>query len=178
MFKGVTSCGLRSGKDAILIPKPFVNYKVMQEMVKTINEKLGNKDDLKMVLNVFDGISSPSKIESTITQRINVYAYTATEITVAETLRALGVNSFIISQSRFLSTRSENLAKEIGEFIESVTAEDLIKALDEIERTHFLQTQLVEQEYQAAEVFVKSLREKYCARLLKDSPPKLTIVMY
>lgn len=178
MFKGVTSHGLRSGKDAILLPKPFVHYKVIQEMVRTINEKLGIKDDFKMVLNVFDGVSYPTKIESTITQRINVNAYTVTEITVVETLRALGVNSFIISQSQSLTLHSKDLTKEIGDFIESVTTEELIKTLDEIEKKYFVQMQLVEQEYQAAEAFIKFLREKYCARLLKDSPPKLTIVMY
>lgn len=178
MFKGVTSYGLRSGRDAILIPKPYIHYGAIQEMIHAIDEQIGIQNPGKLDLNVFDGFSSPSKLEFVITQRININVYAVTEVTIVEALRSLGVNSFIVSQSRSLSERSEDLAKRVGDFVESVTSELLIKAFNKIERKYFAKMLAVEQSYKATEDFAKALYEKYCACLLKDSPKKLAIVIH
>lgn len=178
LFKGVTSYGLRSGKDAILIPKPFVHYKAVQDMVKAVDLHLGVTENHRMILNVFDGVSSPSKLESIITQRLDISAFAVTEITVVEALRSLDVNSFIVSQSRSLTVNSKDLGKDMGEFIENVATESLFKALEEVKRKYFAQMQLIEQNYESAEKFAKSLHEKYCACLLKDSPPKIVVVSW
>ena len=177
-FKGVTSYGLRSGRDAILIPKQYVHYGVIQEMVQAIDKHIGIQEESKLDLNIFDGISSPSKAESIITKRININVYAVTEITIVEALRSLGINSFIVSQSRSLSASSKDLAKKVEDFVDSMTSEDLVKAFEKIKRKHFASMLALEESYKASEDFAHALYEKYSTNLLKDSPPKLTIVIH
>lgn len=166
-----------SNRDAMLFSKPYVCYKSLKKMIKTIDEKVGADKKEKMIIGIYDGTSGPSQTEIKIVTNHKMSGYAITEITVVESLRSLGINSLVVSQSLDMTKKSTDNAKDIDFVINNLTSAELIADLENAEKKYLAQIQSMETSYQSAISFGENFRKSYFDPSLKKDFNQVTIVI-